>query len=367
MNLDEIFANMIEKNAFDAFIKADSPIRMRIYTEVVVVTESRYSKKEMAEFVSAIVSDRDRGNLQKHRNCELARYMGDRWRFRIVIFYEKENFSVVIRKIDLKSLVFSELNLPVKFLEDMCKERRGLVLITGMAGSGKSTTIASMIEHINTNYRKHILTIEEPIEFTFEEKKSIINQREVGKDVFSYDDALRQSVVHSPDVIYVTNIRDRSTCYAALSAAETGVLVLSTVHSVNAVSTIERVVNFFPPNEHNFVLTQLSALLKGVLSLRLIPRADTDGLIPAYEAMTLSPTISGSIRENKLSEIPKCIAGSDIFGMKSFKECLWELVQAKKITKENALEYSDERKELILSMNMIKRDVELDKGIPYIE
>ncbi|MDP2929835.1 MAG: PilT/PilU family type 4a pilus ATPase [Candidatus Omnitrophota bacterium] len=359
MNLEEIFAVMVEKNASDAFIKADSPIHMRIYTEVVEVMEGRYNKESLAKLVSAIVSERDRENLHRHRNCELARYMGNRWRFRIVIFYEKENFSIVIRRIDLKSLKFSELNLPVNFLENMCKERRGLVLITGMAGSGKSTTIAAMIEHINTNYKKHILTIEEPIEFTFEEKKSIINQREVGKDVLSYEDALRQSVIHSPDVIYVTNIRDRNTCYAALSAAETGVLVLSTVHSVNTVSTVERIVNFFPPKEHDFVLAQLSALLKGILSLRLIPRVDAEGLIPAYETMTLSSTISGAIRENKLWEIPKCIASSDIFGMKSFKECLWELVQAKKITKESALEYSDEKKELILSMNLIKHKDEL--------
>ena len=361
MNMNEIFKAMVENNASDAFIKADSPMRMRIYTEIMVINDRRYSKKEVEDLVSGIVSDRDRESLETHRNCELARYLGDRWRFRIVIFYEKEGFSIAIRRIDLKTLTFSELNLPVKFLENICGERRGLVLITGMAGSGKSTTIASMIEYINSNHKKHILAIEEPIDFTFEEKKSVINQREVGKDVASYDDALRQSVVHSPDVMYITNIRDRNTCYAALSAAETGVLVFSTVHSVNAVSTIERVVNFFPPSEHNFVLSQLSFLLKGVLSLRLIPRIDAEGLIPAYEVMTLSPTISNLIRENKLSGIPECINKSDIFGMKSFKQCLWELIQAGKITKETALEYSDEKIGLALSMNMIKQETD---GLP---
>ena len=356
MNLTEILTIMIEKNASDAFIKVGGPIRMRIYTEIIVVVDCCYSKKEIADLVSGMVSDYDRENLQKNKNCELASYLGDRWRFRIVIFYENENFSIVIRKIDLNTLKFSDLNLPVKFLENMCKERRGLVLITGMAGSGKSTTIASIVEFINMNYRKHIITIEEPVEFTFKEKKSIINQRNIGKDVLSYDDALRQSIIHSPDVICIANIRDRDTCYAALSAAETGVLVFSTVHSVNTVSTIERIVNFFPPREHNFILSQLSSLLKGTLSLRLIPRIDTEGLIPAYEAMTLSSTISDLIRENKLWEIQKCIANSDIFGMTSFKQCLWNLIQAGKITKELALEYSDEKKELVLSIDGIKRE-----------
>ncbi len=353
MKLDEIFKMMIEKNASDAFIKANSPIHMRIYSDVKIVMERPYSKKEVEDIVSGITTDRDKDNLRGKRNCELACYLDDRWRFRVVIFYEKGNFAIVIRRVDLKTLTFSQLNLPVKLLENLCKERRGLVLVTGMTGSGKSTTIASMIEYINMNYGKHIVTIEEPIEYTFEEKKSIVNQRDIGKDVFSYEDALRQSVIHSPDVIYIANIRDRDTCYAALSAAETGILVFSTIHSVNAISTIERIVNFFPSNEHTFILTQLSFLLKGVLSLRLIPRIDVEGLIPAYEAMTLSPTIANLIRTNQLREISSCIAESGIFGMTGFNQCLWDLVQEKKISKETALDYSDERKELVLLMDRI--------------
>lgn len=354
MDINEIFKIMVAENASDAFIKGDSPIRFRVYTEVKIVMERVYSKKEIAELVSKIINHRGKEELQAERNCELALYYQDKWRFRIVVFYEKDDFSIVVRKINLKALSFSELNLPEKLLEKLCQDRRGLVLITGTTGSGKSTTIASMIEYINMHFQRHVLTIEEPIEFIFEEKKSIINQREIGRDVLSYDNALRQSVIHSPDVIYITNIRDRNTCYAALNAAETGILVLSTVHSVNAVSTIERIVNFFPANEHKFVFTQLSFLLKGVLSLRLIPRIDAKGLIPAYEAMTLSPTISNLIREDKLSQIPMCIADSDIFNMKSFNQCLWEFIQAKKISRETAFEYSDEKKELDLLVHNIK-------------
>ena len=353
-DLNEIFKMMIDKDASDTFIKGDSPIRMRIYAEIRVVKEKGYTKKEVAELISNIAGQRDREELEKRKNCEFAICYEDRWRFRVAVFYEKDNFVLVIRKVDLTSLTFDELNLPVKPLERLCKEKRGMILVTGMAGSGKSTTIASMIEYINANFGKHIITVEEPIEFIFKEKKSIIDQRSIGNDVLTYADAIRQSVVHSPDVIYVTTIRDRATCYAALSAAETGVLVVSTVHSVNALSTIERIINFFPNDEHNFVLSQLSELLKGVISLRLLPRSDKEGLIPAYETMTLSPTISALIRENKLWEIPKCIVESDIFDMQSFNQCLWDLIQSKKVTKETALDYSDEKKELILLMNKIK-------------
>lgn len=354
MDLKEIFKIMIEKNASDAFIKGNDHIRLRTYTEVSLPIGHGYSNKEMSELVAGMISDREKDALRTKRNCELAIHYEDRWRFRVAIFYEKDNLVMVLRRIDLKPTAFSELNLPSKLLEQLCAERRGLVLITGMAGSGKSTTIAAILEFINANFGKHILTIEEPIEFTFEEKKSIINQRELGRDVVTYDDALRQSVIHSPDVIYISNIRDRDTCYAALSAAETGILVVSTVHSINAVSTVERIINFFPVDERQFILTQLSFLLKGTLSLRLVPRIDAAGLIPAYEAMTLSPTISALIRENELNKIPKCISESDIFDMNSFNQCLWKLVQDRKISSETALTYSDEKKELLLLMDRAK-------------
>jgi twitching motility protein PilT len=225
-----------------------------------------------------------------------------------------------------------------------------MVLLTGITGSGKSTTIAAMIEYINQSFGKHIITIEEPIEFTFEDKKSIINQREIGADVATYSDALWQFALHSPDVIFIGNIRDANTCYAALTAAETGVLVFSTLHTVNAASTVERIINFFPPHQHSLILNQLSFLLKGVVSMRLIPREDKSGLIPAYEIMVLSPSISRLIRENKLWEIPKYITTGDVYGMKSFHQCLLELVVARKISPENALQYADKREELELEL-----------------
>ncbi len=350
MSFKEILETMIEYNASDIFIRAGSPLRGRICTEVREIEDKVFSKEDVEAIISEMIDEHERETLRNSKSCEFATWYGKRWRFRVGIFYQRNTLSAVIRKIDLDIPTFRELNLPESVLERFCHERRGLILLTGITGSGKSTTIASMIEYINKNFGRHILTIEEPIEFTFFDKKSLINQREIGKDVASYEDALRQFALHSPDVIYIGNIRDYETCKAALTAAETGVLVFSTLHTVNASSTVERIVNFFPPHQHSLVLTQLSSLLKGVISQRLIPRVDTEGLIPAYEVMTLSPTISRLLRENKSWEIPKYIASGDIYGMKSFNQCLIELVEAKKISSESALENSDKKEELEMQL-----------------
>jgi len=350
MNFDDIIDKMIECEASDIFIRAGTPLRGRIYTEIKILADEAFSIADVEAIVSEMIDDRKRETLKVHRSCELAIWHGKRWRFRVGIFYQRNNLAVVIRKIDLNIPTFERLRLPGEVLEKFCKERRGLILLTGITGSGKSTTIASMIEHINNNFGRHILTIEEPIEFIFSDKKSLINQREIGEDVETYEAALKQFALHSPDVIYIGNIRDPQTCRAALTAAETGVLVLSTLHTINASSTVERIVNFFPPHQHKLVFTQLSMLLKGVISQRLVPCADGQGLIPAYEIMTSSPTVSRLLRENKTWELPKYIASGAIYGMKSFNQCLLALVEEKKIFPQAALETADKREELELQL-----------------
>ncbi|MBN2097865.1 MAG: PilT/PilU family type 4a pilus ATPase [Candidatus Omnitrophica bacterium] len=350
MSFKDIIEAMIAKEASDIFIKAESRLRARINTEVETINDSEFKDRDVEKIIAEIADDYQKELLEKNKSCEFAYSYGERWRFRIGIFRQSNHFSIVIRKIDLNVLPFEELNLPAKILQNFCRERRGIVLLTGITGSGKSTSIASMIEFINLHLGRHILTIEEPIEFVFKEKKSIINQRELGRDVASYPDALKQFAIHSPDVIYIGNIKDRQTCHAAITAAETGVLLFSTVHTVNASSTVERLVNFFPPQQHHFVFNQLSFLLKGVVSLRLIPRSDKEGLIPAYEVMALSPTVSGLIRDNKLWEIPKYMATGDIYGMKTFNQCLLELVLAKKVAPQVALEHADRKEELELQL-----------------
>jgi len=350
MNFKEILEIMISQNISDIFIRANSNVRGRIYTEVKVIKDVVLSVDDVEKIVKDITNESQREKLKLNRGCEFTYWYKDYWRFRIGLFYQRNTLALVARKIDLHIPNFEKLNLPTKLLEGFCRESRGMILLTGITGSGKSTTIASMMQYINNHYGRHMLTIEEPIEFTFEDNLSVVNQREIGTDVSSYEDALRQFALHSPDVIYIGNIRDAETCHAALTAAETGVLVLSTMHTVNASSTVERIVNFFPPHQHDLLINQLSSLLKGVLSQRLLPRSDKSGLIPAYESMVLSPSVSRLIRENKLWELPKYISSGDIYGMKSFHQCLLELVQSKKIDSQTALSYADKKEELEMEL-----------------
>jgi twitching motility protein PilT len=350
MHFTQILDAMIEKDISDMFIRANSNLRGRRHSLVEVIDENVFSVEDVENIVKAITSDKDKEMLKRNKGCEFTYWYKENWRFRVGIFYQRNTLSIVMRKIDLRIPTFEQLNLPAAVLQKFCAQRRGMILLTGITGSGKSTTIATIIECMNQNFKRHILTVEEPIEFTFVDKKSIINQREIGSDVETYADALRQFTLHSPDVIFIGNIRDEDTCRAALTAAETGVLVLSTLHTVNASSTIDRLINFFPPHQHHLVLEQLSYLLKGVFSQRLLPRQDKSGLIPAYESMVLSPSISRLLIENKVWEIPKYITSGDIYGMKSFHQCLLELVMTKKITPEVALEYADKREELEMEL-----------------
>ncbi|MFH1753163.1 MAG: PilT/PilU family type 4a pilus ATPase [Candidatus Omnitrophota bacterium] len=350
MNFKEILDVGIRSNASDIFIKLGCTLRGRVNLEVKTINDHVFTDEDVEKVVSEILDDSKKKELENKRGYDFGVNYGDRWRFRVAIFYQRYALSMVIRKIDLEIPSFDQLSLPAETLERFCKEQQGLVLLTGMTGSGKSTTIASMIKFIDKNLGKHILTIEEPIEFTFEDDKSIVNQRELSSDVFSYSDALAQFALHSPDVIYIGNIRDQNTCRAALTAAETGVLVFSTMHTIDARTTIERIVNFFSPEQHDLVFNQLSSLLKGAMSLRLVPRADGQGLIPAYEVMTLSPGISTAIRERKIWEIPKYVESGEIHGMKSFNQCLSELVEAKKITTDTALEKSNNKDDLALHL-----------------
>jgi twitching motility protein PilT len=338
------------------FYRAGANVRMRIDGKVVSVDERIISLDEVNDSVKDLTSNELRDFFQRNLDVDFGVYIPELdHRFRISIFMQRNWPALVIRNIRSDIQSFEELNLPAKVLKELSLESRGLVLLTGSAGSGKSTTIASMIECINTNTSKHILTVEEPIEFTFKDKKSIINQRELGRDVSSYAVALRAFTLQSPDVIFIGNIRDYETMSAALTAAETGVLVLSTLHTVNAAQSVERIINFFPQYQHQEVRTQLSSLLKGVISLRLLPLKDGPGRIPAYEAMLLTPTISRLIREGKVWEITPFIEDGTIFGMQSFNQSLVKLVREGKVSEEMAASFSDNRDEFILALKGIKK------------
>ncbi len=356
MKIKDCLRMMVEKGASDLFYRPRGAVRMRINGKVVPVAEEILTIDDVNRVMVDLANDDQREFFKKNLDVDFAYYSPElNRRFRVSIFMQRNTPSVVVRNISPVIETLESLNLPAEVIKKLTNENRGFILLTGTMGSGKSTTIASMIEHININAKKHILTLEEPIEFTFKDKSSIINQREIGKDTFSYPVALRAFTLQSPDIIYIANIRDYETMSSALISAETGVLVLSTLHTVNASQTVERIINFFPPHQHQQIRTQLAQLLKGVISLRLVPTKDGTGRIPAYEIMLLTPTISRLIREGKVWEMHQYIEDGGIFGMLTFDQCLSKLVQEEKITEEEAMNFADNKDEFILALRGIKK------------
>jgi len=356
MDIKNYLKLMIDKNASDMFYRAGGNVRMRIDGKIVTVDERVVNLDEVNDSVKELTSNELRDFFKRNLDVDFGIYIPElKHRFRVSIFMQRNWPTLVIRNIRSEVQSFEELSLPGEILKSLAMETRGFVLLTGSAGSGKSTAIASMIEYINNNSYKHILTVEEPIEFTFQDKKSIINQRELDRDVSSYQVALRAFTLQSPDVIFIGNIRDYDTMSSALTAAETGVLVMSTLHTINAAQTVERSINFFPPHQHQEIRTQLSTLLKGVISLRLLPRKDGPGRVPAYEIMLLTPTISRLIREGKIWEITPFIEDGTIFGMQSFNQSLVKLVREGKVSEEVAANYADNKDEFILALRGIKK------------
>lgn len=356
MDIKKLMREMVDRNASDLFYRAGGTPRLRIDGKIVSLDNKILSVEEVMFATEQLANTKQLEVFRNYLDVDFAVYLDEfKRRFRVSIFTQRNWPSIVIRNAYNIIATFEELNLPAEILKKLSMETRGLVLLTGSMGSGKSTTIASMIEYINNNSKKHILTAEEPIEFTFEDKQSIINQRELGIDVTSYPTALRAFALQSPDVMFIGNIRDYETVSSAIAAAETGVLVLSTLHTINASQSVERLINFFPPHQHQEVRNQLASLLKGVISLRLVPTKHGAGRVPAYEVMLLTPTISRLIREGKIWEIPDFIDDGAVFGMQSFTQSLVKLAHEGKISVEDAALAADSREEFMLAYKGIKK------------
>lgn len=356
MKIRDVLRIACERDASDLFLKVDNVPYLRVYGELMPLNDfSRLTASDLERIVAEITDTVHAKMFKDSFDTDFAMDVEDLDRFRVSIFNQRGVASIVMRRIKKNVPDFKDLNLPGEVLRTLANERRGVVLLTGPAGSGKSTTIASMIDHMNNTQARHILTVEDPIEFTFSDKKSVINQRELDIDVSSYVKALRQVTLQSPDVIFIGTIRDQDTMFAVLNAAEMGILVLSTIHTVNCAQTIQRIINFFPPHQHAEIRMQLSFLLKGVVSLRLVPNKDGSGRLPTYETMTLTPTISRLIREGSLGEIPRFLEEGALFGMGSFKQNLAKLVKEGKISTEEAFKFADNKEDLELEIKGIKR------------
>lgn len=356
MNIKGLLSEMSVRNASDLFCHVGGTVRFNVDGRLMTPYSKVLTAEDLAKAVEDLTTPKQREALKERLDVDFALHIEEvDMRFRVSIFMQRGLPSVVIRSARKLTQSFEDLNLPGDILSRLALQKRGLVLLTGTMGSGKSTTIASMLDYINSNVSKHILTLEEPIEYVFEDKKSFINQRELGLDVSSYKMGLRAFTLQSPDVMFLGNIRDLETMSSAITAAETGVLVLSTLHTINAAQSVERIINFFPQHQHQEVRNQLAFLLKAVISLRLIPRKDGRGRIPAYEIMLQTPTITSLIRENRVHEIPKYIEESDLLGMRSFNQSLINLVKTNQIKEESAMEFSDNKDELNQALRGIVR------------
>jgi twitching motility protein PilT len=280
-------------------------------------------------------------------------------RFRVNAYRQRGQTSFAFRHVESVIPTFEDLNLPAEELRKLAAKPRGLVLVTGVAGSGKSTALAAMVGHINQTQQKHVITIEDPIEFVHEDRKCIIDQREIGLDTKDFASALKHCIRQSPDVILIGEMRDQETMEAALSAAETGHLVLSTLHTVNASQTVERIINFFPPHQHALIRLQLSMVLEGVVSLRLLPRKDRPGRVPAVELLTSSPTVKELLEAGRSRELYPAIKSGGYFGMMTFNQSLRRLYDSGVISLEEALLASDTPDELRLEISGVTKATRL--------
>ncbi len=352
MEFHEMLRKMVIEKASDLFLKVGNPPSLRIDGAIHFLDTDELTAQDALEIFETI-EDSKKESFPRDSDIDVSYELPGIGRFRVNIFRQRGQLGFVLRHVESKIPTYAELTLPEKQLNDLTTQNRGLILVTGNTGSGKSTTLAAMINQINETTNKHIITIEDPIEFVFKDKKSIIDQREVSIDTPNFLTALKYCVRQSPDVVLIGEMRDRETMEAALSAAETGHLVLSTLHTVNAVQTVERIINFFPPHQHNLIRLQMSLVLIGVISQRLIPRKTGGGRVPAVELLMRSPTVKDLLADGKTRELYAAIREGDYFGCQTFNQSLRQLYQDDQITLNEALGASDYPDELKLELKGI--------------
>ena len=353
MEFHEMLRKMVIEKASDLFLKVGSPPSLRIDGAINFLDTDEVTPQDTLEVFEIIEDSKKDGFRGEQYEVDVAYELPGIGRFRVNIFRQKGYLGFVFRHVEGLIPSFDDLNLPSESLIKLAESSRGLVLVTGQAGSGKSTTLAAMINHINERQNKHIITIEDPIEYIFKDQKSVIDQREIGIDTQNFVTALKHAVRQSPDVILIGEMRDRETMEAALNAAETGHMVMATLHTVNATQTVERIINYFPPHQHALIRLQLSLILRGVISQRLIPCKSEAGRIPAVELMVESPTVKDLLSAGKTPELYECIKEGEYYGSQTFNQSLKKLYQADHISLENAMLYSDYPEELKLELKGI--------------
>jgi twitching motility protein PilT len=334
--IDDLLRDLVSKDASDLHIKAGQPPVMRIHGDLQRADYPPLSDEQTTNMLLSILSEDRREKLYSFKEVDLSYRVEGLSRFRVNMFWQRGKIGAVFRVIPFKIKTIDDLRLP-QVTKSLALLPRGLILVTGPTGSGKSTSLAAMIHHINQSKRSHIMTIEDPIEYVHSDQISVINQRELGTDTHSFADALKHVMRQNPDVILVGEMRDLETIQLAITAAETGHLVFSTLHTVDAAQTIDRIVDVFDPEQQSQIRTQLSVTIQGVISQTLLPTKDGQGRVAAFEVMVATPSLRTLIREGKTHQLYLDIQTGGELGMQTLDGCLLQLLKEGKIDYEHAL------------------------------
>ncbi len=361
MHINDLLKAAVERKASDLHLKVAAFPVLRVDGVLIPMTDTRrFMQEDTIAMAFSIMSARQKEKFKNDYEIDIAYSVPNLGRFRCAIFQQRGTVGLVLRVIPSRILTVRELLLP-PVLEKICMEQRGLVLCTGTTGSGKSTTLAAMVDHINSNRNEHIVTIEDPIEFLHRDKKSIVNQREVEVDTKGFSVALRSALRQDPDVILVGEMRDYETIETALTAAETGHLVFSTLHTLDATETVNRIIAVFPPHQQKQIRLQLGAVLKSVISLRLMPRADGLGRVPAAEILIRTAYVRECIENKEKTKLIKDAiqAGTSQYGMQTFDQSLYQLYKSGLITLEEALKRATNPNEFKLKIQGIQSTADI--------
>ena len=345
MELEQLCRFAVDSQASDLFIKANAPPALRVHGRILPTDLPALTPDDTERLARSIMTEEQSESFRSYHELDLAFTIPEVARFRCNVYMQRGTWALVLRIVPLEIKSIEDLGLP-KALEELVNPKQGLVLVTGPTGCGKSTTLAAMLDLINRTRRCNIVTIEDPIEFVHEDQLAVVSQREVGIDTESFYDAMKYVVRESPDVILIGEMRDAETMRVALSASETGHLVFSTVHTTSAADTVERIVSIFPPHEKNQICLRLSTSLLGIVSQKLVPRADGTGRVPAVELMINTPTVAKLIEEGRASQIYAAMNEGGYWGMQTMNQSLIKYWRAGVISEEDALTYAGNLTEL---------------------
>ncbi len=341
VTIEELLEIASSKGASDLHITVGVPPKLRINGELCNMEYPRLMPDDTNPMIRKIMSERQINTLEEKGEVDFSFSIPRLGRYRVNVFMQRGSIAAAIRLVGTVIPLPHELGLPQSVI-DLYKKKRGLVLVTGPTGSGKSTSLASIIGMINENINSHVITLEDPIEYLHQHNKAIVNQREVGIDTFSYANALRAALREDPDVIFVGEMRDLETISTAITAAETGHLVLSTLHTIGAASTIDRILDVFPPHQQQQIRIQLAMVLESVISQQLIPTADKKKRVAAFEVMHSNVAVKNLIREAKTFQINSIIQTNKKIGMQTMDDAIYELFISGRISKESALTFSQD-------------------------